>query len=63
MGPRVALRYKRSGLYSNLSWADYRARAVECAAALVDGSAAKLSAQELDQLQALIERARQEKKS
>jgi hypothetical protein len=37
--------------------------AAEAAAALVDGSAAKLSAQELDQLQALIERARKETKS
>ena len=34
--------------------------AAEAAAALVDGSAARLSAQELDQLQALIERARKE---
>jgi hypothetical protein len=37
--------------------------AAEAAAALVDGSAARLSPQELDQLQALIERARQEKQS
>jgi predicted transcriptional regulator len=35
--------------------------AAEAAAALVDGSAAKLSSQELDQLQALIDKARKEK--
>ena len=35
-GPRLALRYKRFGLYAGLSWEDYRERAVDCAAALVD---------------------------
>jgi predicted transcriptional regulator len=35
--------------------------AAEAAAALVDGSAAKLSSEELDQLQALIDRTRQDK--
>jgi long-chain acyl-CoA synthetase len=36
LGPRVALRYKRLGLWHDLSWADYRADALACAAALVD---------------------------
>ncbi len=36
--------------------------AAEAAAALVDGSAAKMSREELDQLEALIERAREEAK-
>src|SRR5262245_59844875 len=34
-GPRVALRYKRDGLYHDLSWADYREQAEACAAALI----------------------------
>src|SRR6266480_452002 len=29
-GPRLALRYKRFGLYAGLSWEDYRERAVDC---------------------------------
>jgi hypothetical protein len=37
--------------------------AAEAAAALVDGSAAKLSSEELDQLQAWIAKARKETKS
>jgi long-chain acyl-CoA synthetase len=36
LGPRPALRYKRNGLYCDLSWEDYRAAALACAAALVD---------------------------
>src|SRR5262249_51370281 len=36
LGPRPALRYKRHGLYHDLSWAQYRAEALACAAALVD---------------------------
>jgi long-chain acyl-CoA synthetase len=35
-GPRPALRLKRDGLYHDLSWQDYRAAALACAAALVD---------------------------
>src|SRR5262245_45807443 len=36
LGPRPALRFKRHGLYHDLSWAQYRADARACAAALVD---------------------------
>jgi long-chain acyl-CoA synthetase len=36
LGPRPALRFKRHGLYHDLSWAQYRADALACAAALVD---------------------------
>jgi long-chain acyl-CoA synthetase len=36
LGPRPALRVKRNGLYGEVSWQDYRARSLECAAALVD---------------------------
>ena len=36
--------------------------AADAAAALVDGSAARMSPEELDQLEALIERARKEAK-
>jgi long-chain acyl-CoA synthetase len=36
LGPRPALRYKRHGLYCDLSWIDYREQSVACAAALVD---------------------------
>jgi long-chain acyl-CoA synthetase len=35
-GPRVALRFKRHGLYHDLSWEQYRADALACAAALLD---------------------------
>ena len=35
LGPRTALRYKRHGLYHDLSWDDYRRRADGAAAALV----------------------------
>ncbi len=35
-GPRVALRFKRHGLYQDVTWEHYRADAVACAAALVD---------------------------
>jgi long-chain acyl-CoA synthetase len=36
LGSRVAVRYKRDGRYQELSWADYRASALACAAALVE---------------------------
>lgn len=36
LGPRVALRYKKHGLYHDVTWADYRAMAVAAAAALID---------------------------
>jgi long-chain acyl-CoA synthetase len=36
LGPRPALRYKKHGLYHDLSWEDYRARSLWAASALVD---------------------------
>ena len=36
LGPAAALRSKRYGLYHDLSWAQYRADALACAAALAD---------------------------
>ena len=36
LGPRPAVRFKRHGLYHDLSWEQYRADALACAAALVD---------------------------
>jgi long-chain acyl-CoA synthetase len=36
LGPRPVLRYKRHGLYHDVSWEDYRADALACAAALAD---------------------------
>ncbi|HLN30654.1 MAG TPA: AMP-dependent synthetase/ligase [Gemmataceae bacterium] len=36
LGSRPALRYKRHGLYHDISWEQYRADALACAAALVD---------------------------
>jgi long-chain acyl-CoA synthetase len=36
LGPRTALRFKRHGLYHDLSWSQYRAEALACAAALAD---------------------------
>jgi long-chain acyl-CoA synthetase len=36
LGPRVALRCKRHGLYHDLSWQDYHAAALACAAALLE---------------------------
>src|SRR5581483_4718150 len=36
LGPVPALRYKRQGIYHDLSWEEYRARTVAAAAALVD---------------------------
>jgi long-chain acyl-CoA synthetase len=34
-GPRVALRYKRDGIYHDMTWADYREQVEACAAALI----------------------------
>jgi long-chain acyl-CoA synthetase len=34
-GPRIAIRYKRLGLYHDLSWDDFREQVTACAAALV----------------------------
>lgn len=36
LGPRAALRFKRDGLYHDLSWADYRRRADRAAAGLIE---------------------------
>jgi long-chain acyl-CoA synthetase len=36
LGPRAALRYKRDGLYHDLSWEQYRVDAMACAAALAE---------------------------
>jgi long-chain acyl-CoA synthetase len=36
LGPRVALRYKRDGLYHDVTWERYAADARACAAALID---------------------------
>jgi long-chain acyl-CoA synthetase len=36
LGPRPALRYKRFGLYGDLSWQEYFDLAQACAAALID---------------------------
>jgi long-chain acyl-CoA synthetase len=35
-GPRVALRFKRFGLYQDMSWADYLANSLACAVALME---------------------------
>src|SRR5919197_3889623 len=36
LGPQVAVRFKRDGRYQDLTWSDYRADALACAAALVE---------------------------
>ena len=36
LGPRPALRYRRHGLFHDISWSDYREASVACAAALID---------------------------
>jgi long-chain acyl-CoA synthetase len=40
LGPRPALRYKRHGVYHDLSWEQYRADALACASALVEAGIA-----------------------
>src|SRR4051812_35357990 len=40
LGPRIALRHKRHGLYHDLSWSAYREQVLACAAALVDAGIA-----------------------
>jgi long-chain acyl-CoA synthetase len=40
LGPRPALRYRRHGLFRDLSWEQYRADALACAAALVEAGVA-----------------------
>ena len=61
--PKVSRQKARTVALKHMLTTFFDGSAAEAAAALVDGSAAKLSAEELDQLQALIERARKEKKS
>jgi long-chain acyl-CoA synthetase len=41
LGPRTALRYKHNGLYHDVTWNDYRASSVACAAALIDAGVRK----------------------
>src|SRR5258707_230073 len=36
LGPQVAVRYKRGGSWKDLTWSDYRADVLACAAALVE---------------------------
>jgi long-chain acyl-CoA synthetase len=36
LGPQVAVRYKRGGAWRDLTWSDYRADVLACAAALVE---------------------------
>jgi long-chain acyl-CoA synthetase len=40
LGPRPALGYKRHGLYRTVSWRDYRADVLACAAALIEAGVA-----------------------
>ncbi len=40
LGPRPALRYKRHGLYHDLTWGHYHEQATACAAALADAGVA-----------------------
>ncbi len=40
LGPRPALRYKRDGLWHDLSWEQYRAESLAAAAALVQAGIA-----------------------
>jgi long-chain acyl-CoA synthetase len=40
LGPRPALRYKRHGLYHEVSWHDYHEQALACAAALAEAGVA-----------------------
>src|ERR1700756_5602957 len=40
LGPRTAVRFRQHGLYRDLSWHDYRADALACAAALIDAGLA-----------------------
>src|SRR5437588_9046864 len=36
LGPRTALRFKRNGVYHDVSWSEYRNRTLACAAALAE---------------------------
>src|ERR1700693_2081096 len=56
--PRVSRQKARATALKHMLTTFFDGSAAEAAAALVDGSAAKMSTEELDQLQALIERTR-----
>lgn len=60
--PRVSRQKARAAALKHMLATFFDGSAAEAAAALVDGSAANLSSQDLDQLQSLIDRARKEKK-
>jgi predicted transcriptional regulator len=59
--PKVSRQKARATALKHLLATFFDGSAAEAAAALVDGSAAKLSTEELDRLQALIDKARKEK--
>jgi BlaI family transcriptional regulator, penicillinase repressor len=61
--PRVARQKARAAALKHLLQTFFDGSAADAAAALVDGSAARLSSEELDRLQALIERTRKENAS
>ena|SRR5208282_2360667 len=61
--PSVPRQRARAAAVKHLLRTFFDGSAAAAAAALVDGSAAKLSSEELDRLQALIERARKENAS
>jgi predicted transcriptional regulator len=60
--PRVSRQRARVAALRHMLQTFFDGSAAEAAAALVDGSAAQLSTEELDRLEALIERARREGK-
>jgi predicted transcriptional regulator len=61
--PKVSRQKARVTALRHMLKTFFDGSAAEAAAALVDGSAARMSAKELDELEALIERARKEDKS
>jgi BlaI family transcriptional regulator, penicillinase repressor len=61
--PKVSRQKARVAALRHMLQTFFDGSAAEAAAALVDGSAAKMSAEELEQLKALIDRTREEKQS
>jgi BlaI family penicillinase repressor len=61
--PKVSRQKARVTALRHMLKTFFDGSAAEAAAALVDGSAARMSPEELDQLEALIERARKEDKA
>ena len=59
--PKVSRQKARTSALKHMLTTFFDGSAAEAAAALVDGSAARMSTEELDQLQALIDRTRQNK--